>query len=1091
MTNLNTNPYYDDYDESKGFHQILFKPSLPVQARELTQLQSILRNQIARFGSHIFKEGSVVIPGNVRADLSICFVKLKTTSVDIESLLDYDVEGTSGLKAKIRAATAAKDTDPATLFVSYYNTGTAGEKVFGVNETLTIGDVIVGEYTVETVSSGATGGAAIAYINDGVFFVRGTFAKVNKQHAVISKYSPLPSCHVLLKITESIVDYTEDETLLDTAQGSYNYAAPGADRLKIELDLVTLPLESTITNDYVELMRYNEGILEEHLKYPKYNELEKSLARRTYDESGDYVVEGLRVSTREHLLSTINGGKYPVAQSGDASKFIYTVSPGKAYIRGFEQEIISNREIISDKARGASHISTGSLSSGVSYGQYLYVTTLTDGFPDFSKPVDLALYDLSSAGTQIGTATAIAIDYLEPNTTDSNAVFKLFISKVNMTGGNTIASVGRVTFTGGSFRCLTKYTVVSNNSTDFVLNEIITFSTRLATVHKYQRSTNTLYVFKHAAGAVPVVGDTITAPSTASARITASEVLGKNLTDNLLIELNSKPTYTVKNAVNTVDMNYKIYYSTQVSISAGGIGSFSVTGMTIDPKEQGNFIAVYTAVGNGVVPLANVTVAGDGLSVSFSGCTASSTLRVVCAATKIGSQSSAKTKTLSSIIETGVASSATVTLKKADGVALTTVLDNSSADVTSRYEFFNGQTDYAYERPYLKLKVGAVQPTGPLSVTYTYFTHNAGSGDYFSVDSYTGSGMADYYESPLLVYTSPNTGKTYDLRETLDFRPRVGEDGTFAGTGNLVSRLAQVDSRITTSVQSYVGRRDRIVFDKDGELRAIIGNPSKTPLYPSIPDQSMLIANITVPAYTYKSTDITVNTERNEVFTMKDIGDLEKRVENLEEYVTLTQTETDVVNYDIIDANTGLSRFKSGYLVETFINPDTISDIYNEKFKVSYVSENIVPMFETIEVPLTITSSTAFNTNGQVLTLPYTDEVLAKQPISSRITNINPFAVFSWVGILNLLPSVDTWSEVENLPPIINNRTTVVTITRPWNWQNSVSGWVGTNVSVVTPPTPVPAVSTKSSKFKILPKLKGFGSNRSSGGGRDGDGNRN
>ena len=55
-TDLNVSPYYDDYADSKNFHRILFKPSAAIQARELTQLQSILQNQIERFGSHIFKE---------------------------------------------------------------------------------------------------------------------------------------------------------------------------------------------------------------------------------------------------------------------------------------------------------------------------------------------------------------------------------------------------------------------------------------------------------------------------------------------------------------------------------------------------------------------------------------------------------------------------------------------------------------------------------------------------------------------------------------------------------------------------------------------------------------------------------------------------------------------------------------------------------------------------------------------------------------------------------------------------------------------------------------------------------------------------
>ena len=42
-TNLNINPYYDDYDSEKNFYKVLFKPGFPVQARELTTLQSLLQ----------------------------------------------------------------------------------------------------------------------------------------------------------------------------------------------------------------------------------------------------------------------------------------------------------------------------------------------------------------------------------------------------------------------------------------------------------------------------------------------------------------------------------------------------------------------------------------------------------------------------------------------------------------------------------------------------------------------------------------------------------------------------------------------------------------------------------------------------------------------------------------------------------------------------------------------------------------------------------------------------------------------------------------------------------------------------------------
>ena len=82
---LNISPYYDDFDPSNNFYKVLFKPGFPVQARELTSLQSILQNQVEEFGSHMFKEGSEVIPGGVTIDVAYDAVKLNATQFGIAS----------------------------------------------------------------------------------------------------------------------------------------------------------------------------------------------------------------------------------------------------------------------------------------------------------------------------------------------------------------------------------------------------------------------------------------------------------------------------------------------------------------------------------------------------------------------------------------------------------------------------------------------------------------------------------------------------------------------------------------------------------------------------------------------------------------------------------------------------------------------------------------------------------------------------------------------------------------------------------------------------------------------------------------------
>lgn len=1058
--NIATNPYYDDFDSSKNFQKILFKPGYPVQARELTQLQTILGDQIAKFGNHVFKHGSVVIPGNSTSDLNVCFVKLQSTTVDV-SLLENKtvVGGTSGLKGIVRKGINAVGVDPATLYVSYYNSGTSGEKRFLDGENLNIEGI-----SVDVSVLGGTGGASMAFINDGVFFVNGAFVTMLKQSIVIGKYTSSPSCRVLLKIVESIVDSDTDSTLLDPAQGSYNYAAPGADRLKVALVLSVRDLSVNIDSNYIEIMRYNNGTLEEHLRYSKYNELEKALARRTSDESGDYIVSGINSTVREHLKSTLNGGRY-LSPFGDTDKLIVTTTAGKAYVAGFEQDIFSDRENIINKSRGEEHLRTITTNISPSYGQTFYVTNVT-GLPSFVKKTTVDLYNAPTGGSIIGTAQVVAIDYFAPNTTDTNALFKLCVNNITLTGGNSITDIGMMSFSGGTFTVLSKLNILSTNSVDFVMGEIVSYLGRAATVHKYVRLTGELFVFKHSPGSqTPIIGDTITAPSTAASRVNSVEVVSKGNADNLLVKLPTDSTYRVKNASNITDMSYKIYYETTVTTNGSGAGSFSVTGMTIDPKEQGNFIV---SSSNGtILPLSVVTVAPDGLSVSFAGATTSATLKVICAATKSGANAAPKTKTLvTSFSDAGLTPAATISLTRADIVRVISIVSTIDGDVTDRFDLDNGQRDYAYMLGSVTLKPGVLLPTGTITVAYDYFNHNSGSGDYFSVDSYELSGLDNYYETPVLIYKSKNNGKEFDLRDNLDFRSRVGNDNTFTSGSASLSRVVQFESRLSTSIRKYIGRIDAVVLHKTGDINIITGTPAETPLTPVIPEGVLFLCTIDVPPYTFNILDIKIRKQNNRVYQMRDIGKIADRLLSLEEFVLLNESESFAINYDVIDASTGLSRHKSGYLVDTFKDPSTVSDILNPEFRSTYVSGTLIPMFELVETPLVITSQTV-QTTGNAITLPYTNSILISQEVSSKITNINPFAVFSWKGRMVLIPEVDVWSEVENLPEVINNitetKTEYVTINRPYSGPLPSPVWIGDLPSTPTFPTvPSPIVPNSS-----------------------------
>ncbi len=169
-TDLNVTPYYDDYDEDKKYHKVLFRPSVPVQARELTQLQTILQNQVERFGEHVFKEGTIV-KGASFTDSNIKFAKLNDANTSASQLVmsefdDTHVVTSSNLIAQVferKAGFESTNPDLNTIFFQYVNSGNnAGteEVAFSAGQTL---DVYSTNTTIDSVT--LTSNTGTAYSN--------------------------------------------------------------------------------------------------------------------------------------------------------------------------------------------------------------------------------------------------------------------------------------------------------------------------------------------------------------------------------------------------------------------------------------------------------------------------------------------------------------------------------------------------------------------------------------------------------------------------------------------------------------------------------------------------------------------------------------------------------------------------------------------------------------------------------------------------------------------------------------------------------------------------------------------------------------
>ena len=383
-TNLNISPYYDDFNEDNNFYKVLFKPGRPVQARELTTLQSILQNQIKSFGNHVFKEGSMVLPGGVSYDNEYHSVKLESEhlglpiSLYLDELKGKKLKGqNSGIEILVndcKTPSDSTDITSTTIFIKYLTGNTDnliasledGEPLITL-ENITYGNttISVGESVATLVSTNASAVGSAVKMNEGVYFVRGTFISVPTSTIVLDPYTNNPSYRVGLSILESIVSSNDDSSLFDNAKGFSNFAAPGADRLKITATLSKKSLTDTNDIDFIELVKLREGELKKLQDFSVYNELEKYLAARTFEESGNYSLDNFEVKVADSLDTGLaNGGVFKsneITEQGNTPSDdlgCIEISSGKAYVKGFRINQPGTTIIDFDKPRDKANISS-------------------------------------------------------------------------------------------------------------------------------------------------------------------------------------------------------------------------------------------------------------------------------------------------------------------------------------------------------------------------------------------------------------------------------------------------------------------------------------------------------------------------------------------------------------------------------------------------------------------------------------------------------------------------------------------------------------------------------------------------------------
>ena len=347
---------------------------------------------------------------------------------------------TTGIVAQV--IEVARDIN--TIYIKYVNSGTNNTTTsFADGEIINILPPGVG--ICSSISTNSTGLTAQASIADGVYFIFGMFLNVVSQTIRLADYNQFPTVNVGLEAVETIITPEEDPTLNDNALGTPNYAAPGAHRYKIVLNLVALPISTTPDAEFTSLMVISNGVIQTKVQQTALSEIMSTLAERTYDANGDFIVNPFGFDLHENLFvdngdGTNNGGIYTTLQGGQESELALGIEPGKAYVDGYEIQTISKQYINLNKARNTNFFPNSHTRAYL--GNYVFINRLF-GLPYYDTCPTVTLYGtpivtdgVAPLTSSIGTATIRGLQFQEGSFEiigDPGPIFQCFLADINIT----------------------------------------------------------------------------------------------------------------------------------------------------------------------------------------------------------------------------------------------------------------------------------------------------------------------------------------------------------------------------------------------------------------------------------------------------------------------------------------------------------------------------------------------------------------------------------------------------------------------------------------------------------------------------------
>lgn len=991
-TDLNIAPYFDDYDIAKKYYRVLFKPGFAVQARELTQLQTTLQNQIEQFGENIYKEGSIIKGSNFTEISNLKYIKtidgirpedfVERTIVSDDGVIDefyYEIEDETGLKALVVQGTSgfqSRAPDLNTFFVVYLNTSNVGafeKKEYEPNDTLQIREYVlrtqeINEESIETtIDNGIVATTSVAGFSspigdsfglnasEGVVFQRGHFLFVDDQTIVVKKYLTEESVEFELEpnnisvgyiVDESIVNSQQDLTLLDNANGSPNENAPGADRLLLVPRLVARPtIDAEADAEFFILRRYENGEAVETRDVTQFNSIAKEMARRTYETHGDYTNKPFQFE----ILKREGQG-----QNGD---FFIEMGEGTAYSKGFRVSNDTKRFFKVPEVETTDESSAQPVN--FDYGGFVKVLSIEGNVPIRSFQ-NVFLTDESF--NVIGSA--IVKNFIAD---------KLYLFAIRMNGGSRFSNV-KFAGTGGSGRIEIQPKVINSSESKLVFNFDRPFTKEINNVQfSIRKSFNTT---TDSSGNFEVISG-------------EDEVFNQDTLKDILIVTRNAPLERIQVASAELLANGNLFVNTNAASKNITI-YFNARQTNITPRIKQIF---------------NV------------------------------------------FVKTNYSNTTTIyTLGIPDVIELLEIKDTSGNDFTSSFKLVSNQKDDFYDHSYIEKIPGTPTPGNVLlTISFRTFRIDSSSGiNLFTVESYSNVNIED------IPHFDTQDGKNFDLKSCVDFRPyripaaaySTNEAGATVLTASNVTLpdsteavfsadvnylIPAVNTSGSLDITFYSSRVDYIIGSSYGRFKYITGGEAGASAGRLDTKDNTIIAEVRVPGFPLLTSDeafrlnrrgetISLSAKTVSTYTMKDIDKISRKLDRLVYYVTLSALETSTANMLIQDEN-GNNRFKNGIIVDPFTDL-SIADVSDASFSASInMSDTTLrPSLKQFPLDLRVKSNNSTETFGPVTTLSSNRIVrVLKQQYATGFRSCTS-NVYSFIGVGALTPEYDVAYDTVTTP---------------------------------------------------------------------------